>query len=270
MKKHLARNSSFAWLLDGAGIILWVILSIVLSGCAATKSGDLGKPDLKSQYAKTLERVSLRRQSTETASYRLRWKVQEIEPHAEMILRVDYKAPDRFHLTAKGPLDVPIFTAWILDSIYTLVHHREGITESGHLRDLRLEEMPIDARPFAVFWELFAGGPGMALPESYIDGDPHFSKLDRKDFIVSDLNGRSLVLDVGKSRVKRLEWDENDSDGGWEMEVQMGRYKDEYPFWELRSARWVNLDGPGKYQWEVLAQRYNHELPERLFIPPGE
>jgi len=242
----------------------------MLSGCAATRSGDIDGSELKSQYAKTIGRISLRRQSTETASYRLRWRVREIAPHAEMILRVDYKAPNRFHLTAKGPLDVPLFTAWVVDSNFTLVHHREAVTESGHLRDLRLEEMPIDARPFAVFWELFAGGPGLALPDSFVAGDPHFPKTDRKNFIVTDLNGRSLVLDIGKSRVKRLEWDEGDGDGGWEMEVRMGRHKDEYPFWELRSARWVNRDGPGAYQWEVLAQRYNHELPERLFIPPEQ
>jgi hypothetical protein len=250
--------------------ILWLIASLLVSGCGAARSGAGAAPGLKAQYSITRERISLRRASTHTASYRIRWRVREIEPHAEMILRVDYKAPNRFHLAAKGPLDVPLFTAWVVDSIFVLIHHREGITESGHLRDLRLDEMPIDARPFGAFWELFAGGPGIALPDSFIAGDPRFLKTERKDFIVADLDGRSLVVDVGKSRVKELRWKNEDHENDWELEVQMGRFEDEYPFWELRSARWVNLEGPGEYRWEILAQRYNHELPDRLFVPPEE
>ena len=251
-----------------ASLIL-IAATMLLGGCAAIRPGRGVTPDLQTEYQRIKDRIMQRRDSTRTASYRIRWRARKIEPHAEIILRVDYQAPNRYHMAGKGPMDIPVFTAWVVDSQYVLLEHRGGQTQTGHLGDLRLEESPINVRPFAAFWKLFAGGCGVSLPDSFVAHDSAFRRTDRKNFVLGDDEGRTLIMGLQKCRLKRIEWRTNGPEADWDLQVRFGRFADRYPFWELRSARWINREGPGEYEWEVLAQRYNHDLPDRLFIPPG-
>jgi hypothetical protein len=221
------------------------VLALVIGGCAGSRP-DMETADVQSLYQRMRQRMAVREDSTHTASYRVRWRIREIEPHSEIILRVDYKAPGSYHVVGKGPMDVPVFTAWVADSHY------------------------VDIRPLGCFLELFAGGSSVRLPDSYDPADPGFDGTDPKDFRWPDEQGRTIELDLHKSRLKRIEWIKNNDSEHWELSVRFGRYSASYPYWELQSARWENRNGPGKYFWDVLARKYNPDLPERLFVPPGE
>lgn len=231
---------------------------------------DAQKTDRHALYQRMQQRIALREDSTHTASYRVRWRVREIEPHSELILRVDYRAPGRYHVVGKGPMDVPVFTAWVVDSQYVLLAHRENQVERGHLRDLNPEDFTMDVRPLGGFLELFAGGSGIRLPDSYDPEDPGLRSTDPGDFVWADNHGRAIEMDLDKTRLKRIKWTKNGNGERWELAVRFGQFSDKYPYWRLESARWENRNGPGKYFWEILERRYNPSLPERLFIPPGE
>ncbi len=245
------------------------VLALVIGGCAGSRP-HLETADVQSLYQQMRQRMAVREDSTHTASYRVRWRVREIEPHSEIILRVDYKAPGSYHVVGKGPMDVPVFTAWVADSQYVLLAHRENQIDRGHLRELNPEDFTMDIRPLGCFLELFAGGSSVRLPDSYDPADPGFDGTDPKDFRWADEQGRTIELDLYKSRLKRIEWIKNNNREHWELSVRFGSYSASYPYWELQSARWENRNGPGKYFWDVLARKYNPDLPERLFVPPGE
>ncbi|MFC1476076.1 hypothetical protein ACFLQW_03640 [Candidatus Zixiibacteriota bacterium] len=245
------------------------VLSLVIAGCAGSRP-DLATADVQSLYQKMRQRMAVREDSTHTASYRVRWRVREIEPHSEVILRIDYRAPGSYHVVGKGPMDVPIFTAWVTDSQYVLLAHRENQLERGHLRDLNPEDFTMDIRPLGGFLELFAGGSSIRLPESFNSAAPAFDGTDLKKITWADDLGRIVEFDLSKSRLKRIEWNKDNNGEQWELAVRFGRFSASYPYWELESAHWENHNGPGKYFWDVLARRYNPNLPDRLFIPPGE
>lgn len=251
-----------------SAILTCVAALTMLGGCAATRPGADWGVSLQSQYQRLIDRVALRSDSTRTASYRIRWRARQIEPHAEMILRIDYKAPDQFHIAGKGPMDIPAFTAWVTGSDYVLLEHRGGDIRTGRLGDISFDEFLVDARPFGAFLGLFAGGCGVSLPDSFDTYDPGFLKTERKDFVWTDGESHTIFLDLQKGRLKRIEWMNKDPRVRWNLWVRLGRFSDRYPFWELRSARWENKGGPGEYRWEVLAQKYNPDLPDQLFTPP--
>ena len=187
-----------------------------------------------------------------------------------MILRIDYRAPNRFHIAGKGPLDVPVFTAWVVDSQFVLVDHQEGRTRSGRLDEFWAEEVSEDMPSFGTLLALLSGGCGVRLPDSIHVDDLASRDMNPADFAIVDDAGRTLVLDVRKSRLKRILWQDAEKGERVDGEVRFGGFSDGYPFWKLHSGRWVNPHGTGEYRWEVLAQKFNHELPEHLFTPPTE
>jgi len=251
-----------------AAVCAGVVLLAVLGSCAAFRPGAQPKASLQTQYQRLRARLARRADSTHSASYRVRWRARGIEPHAEMILRIDYQAPSRFHIVGKGPMDIPVFTAWVADSAYVLLEHRKGRTTGGYLREFESDEFAVGIRQFGAFLRLFTGGCGISLPDSFDVYNPGFLNTGRKDFVWADGEGRTVHMDLRKGCLKRIEWVGTDPGARWDLQIKTGRFSDDYPFWELRSARWENKDGPGEYRWEILAQKYNPSLPQRLFIPP--
>jgi len=245
-----------------------LILSVFLAGCAGSQ------PKLEADIVQSLQRmqqrIAQRGDSTHTASYRVRWQVREIEPHSDMILRIDYRAPGDFHVVGKGPMDAPVFTAWVADSQYVLLAHSENEITRGHLRTLNPEDFTIDVRPLGGFLELFAGDNGVRLFSAEDPLSPGVARGNRRDFVWIDDLHRRIELDLDRLRLKGIVWEKRDSDESWELNVRFGRFTRDYPYWELLSAGWENHQGSGKYDWEVLARKYNPDLPEQLFIPPGD
>ncbi len=249
----------------------WLLLlpAVLSSGCAASRAGLTLIPGQQADYRRLRERLAQRADSTRSASYRVRWQVREIQPHSDLILRIDYRAPDRFHIVGKGPMDIPVFTAWAADSQFVLLAHREDRYFRGHLDDLALEDFMVDARSFSGFLELFSGGCGVVLPDTL---DPFYSSWDKittRELVFRDRQGRSFTLDWRNARPKKIEWEYRDSLSAWDLNITFGKYSDTYPFWQLKSASWENRNGPGMYRWEILQQKYNPDLPDRLFDPPG-
>ncbi len=252
------------WLLGG-----WIILvvSAGLVGCVSSRP-PLNAQDVAQRYRALRDRIVLRQDSTHTASFRLRWRVREVEPHSDIILRIDYRAPILYHIVGKGPMDVPVFTGWVADSNYALILHREHETIYGHLRDLDPEDFTLDIRPFGGFLRLFAGRISGLLPTALTKEQLLRARQDPGEFVVRDDVGRSIELDLTRQRLESIVW-RNDTPGNrWVFAVEYGSHSDSYPYWRLKEARWENLDGPGRYDWDILAEKYNPELPERLFLPP--
>ncbi len=240
---------------------------MVFIGCASSRP-PLKESALAQRYAVLRQKVLLRQDSTKTASFRLRWRVREVDPHSDLILRIDYRRPASYHVVGKGPMDVPVFTGWVIDSNYVLVLHRERETLRGHLRDLEPEDFTLDIRPFGGFLRLFAGGVSALLPERLSANDLARAKHDPEHFTISDEQGRVMELDLWRSRLKSVTWRDETPGNRWVFRVDYDDFSQAYPFWRLESADWENLSGPGIYEWEVLAEKYNPTVPERLFIPP--
>jgi hypothetical protein len=167
-------------------------------------------------------------------------------------------------------MDVPVFTAWVIDSQYVLLAHREQQRERGHLRDLRPEDFTMDIRPLGGFLGLFSGGTGLQLPVRFAPAAAEFDYQDVEHCSWTDEQGRTVEMDLARSRLTGIRWSRQSDREHWDLIVRFDDFSDHYPFWELASAAWENLDGPGKYLWDVLACRHNPNLPARLFIPPED
>jgi hypothetical protein len=257
----------------GCGIFLCGLLlfscPLLLGGCAGARPASVSS-DLPRLFTDMSRRITERGDSTHTASYRVRWRVREVEPHSDMILRIDYKAPGSYHIVGKGPMDVPVFTAWVADSQYVLLAHRENEIVRGHLRTLNPAEFTLDIRPIGGFLELFAGNSGIQLPDSADFNPAGGLDADLRKYLWVDDLGRHIEMDLDRSRLKEIIWERQEADNDWVLTVRYGRFNSMYPFWDLLSAHWDNRRGPGQYDWEVLAQKYNPDLPERLFLPPDD
>ena len=126
----------------------------------------------------------------------------------------------------------------------------------------------LDAHSFSGFLELFSGGCGVVLPDTLDQFHSSWKKITSSELIFHDWQGRSFTLDSRNARPKKIEWEYRDSLRSWDLDIAFGRYSEKYPFWRLKSARWENRDGAGIYRWEILQQKYNPDLPDRLFDPP--
>ena len=223
---------------------------------------------LADRYAALKERLAFRADSTKTASYRVRWRAQGVEPHAELILHIDYGAPARFHIVGKGPLDVPVFTMWVVDSQFVLLDHEQGRTRRGKLGEFWTDDVSANMPSLDMFLGLLSGGCGIRLPDS-INADGQFVHgTSLSEITLYDGSGQLLVADLQRGCVKRLAW--SDDGGRIEGEVRFGEFTEEYPFWQPRAGYWNEPGSQGVYRWEVLARKFNHELPERVFTPPAE
>jgi len=255
-----------------AGLALFIISvfviavsSVFLSSCAGSRAA----PDvLANRYLEFREKVDQRVDSIHTASYRIRWRIREIQPHSDLILRVDYRAPDQYHVVGKGPMDVPVFTAWLSGNRYVLILHRERNTRRGSIDDLDLEEFLLDTRSFTELLGLLVGGCGVSLPERYDQADPRWEIEGTWTRSWTDDSGRRLQINLKHSRANRFEWEYRDPAATGDFEIRFGRFSRNFPFWEIRSGWWKNKSGPGRYEWDILQQVLNPALADRLFDPP--
>lgn len=229
------------------------------SGCASTHL--LGGEE---EARLVLDRLNERRDSIQSAIYRVRWKAIGTEPHAEFILEIAYRAPDQFRIVATGPFGLPAFTAVVIGDDFTFVNHRDGRFITDDIANLIDYEFPV-AEFFEGPWrDLFAGGWG---------GSHEVDVLSRRESS-NQFSARSADTDW------ELNWDRRrrgpsrlaarvDGDRGTlQADVWFtGHSPKEPPFWKIDRLVLKGMAGKGEHRWNIIKQDYNLSVPDRFFVP---
>jgi hypothetical protein len=232
---------------------------IYLSGCAG---GQALTREAESQAV--TQRLNERRDSIQSAVYRVRWRAVGTEPHAEFILEIAYKFPERFRIVATGPFGLPAFTAVVLGDDFTFVNHRDGKFITDDIANLIEYEFPV-AEFFEGPWrDLFAGGWG---------GSHDVVSLSRRDesnrfFGRSENTDWELQWNRGKRAPKRLSARVVGASGLLKAEVWFDEFTPKKsPFWRLDRLVLEGVGGKGEHRWKLLRQDYNVAIPDRFFNP---
>jgi len=211
-----------------------------------------------------LDRLNERRDSIQSAVYRVRWRAVGTEPHAEFILEIAYKAPGRFRIVATGPFGLPAFTAVVLGDDFTFVNHRDGRFITDDIANLIEYEFPV-AEFFEGPWrDLFAGGWGGSHEVETLfrrEGSTHFS---------ANSNNTEWALDWnrGHKAPSRLSARVDGGAGNLRADVWFGGYSPHKPpFWRLDRLVLRTKEGQGEHRWKIIKQDYNIPVPDRFFSP---
>lgn len=236
-----------------------VSLGIIVGfGCASTQtlSGD-------EEARLILERLSARRDSIQSAVYRVRWRAVGTEPHAEFILEIAYKAPEQFRIVATGPFGLPAFTAVVIGDDFTFVNHRDGRFITDDIANLIEYEFPV-AEFFEGPWrDLFAGGWGGShqVEELRRTGSGTFEGTSENTEWIIDWNR-------GKAAPERVGARATSNDVDLVADVWFGRFnKNKPPFWQLDRLVLKGVDEKGEHRWKLIKQDYNIPIPDRFFEP---
>jgi hypothetical protein len=240
-------------------VISVLVILILGSGCASTH---LLSPD--DEGRRVLARLNERRDSIQTALYRVRWRAVGTEPHAEFILEIAYRAPNEFRIVATGPFGLPAFTAVVLGDDFTFVNHHDGkfITDDmAHLIDY---DFPV-AEFFEGPWrDLFAGGWGGSR---IVDALQRKGKSSEFTATTSD-TGWKLRWNRGANAPDKVSATVNRDKGRIRADVWFDQAnRNRPPFWEIDRLILKGVKGQGEHFWTILSQQYNAEIPERFFVP---
>lgn len=240
-------------------VILTTLAMLYASGCASTQQYD-GEEEAQL----VLDRLDERRDSIQSAVYRVRWKAVGTEPHAEFILEIAYRAPEQFRIVATGPFGLPAFTAVVIGDNFTFVNHRDGRFITDDIANLIDYEFPV-AEFFEGPWrDLFAGGWG---------GSQGVERLARREGS-SEFTARSAdtdwVLDWNRGRrgPSRLAASVNGDGGTLKADVWFnGHSPKKVPFWKIDRLVLRGMGSKGEHRWSIIKQDYNLPVPDRLFVP---
>ena len=239
--------------------LMVVLCTLTVMGCAAASR--LGGEE---ESRIVLARLSERRDSIQSALYRVRWRAVGTEPHAEFILEIAYKAPEQFRIVATGPFGLPAFTAVVLGDDFTFVNHRDGRFITDDVANLIDYEFPV-AEFFEGPWrDLFAGGWGGSrevLSLKRMEGSSRFvSHADDTDW--------DIEWNRGKRAPSRLTARVDGESGALEADVWFDNFRpDDPPYWQLDRLVLKGVVGKGEHRWKIMKQDYNIDVPERFFYP---
>ena len=230
--------------------------AVLAVACAGTSQLDGGRDP-----GRVLADLKARAGMVESAAYRVRWRASGTEPHGEFLVDIAYKSPDRFHLSAIGPFDIPAFTAVVVGDSFWFVDHRAGRLVVDQVANLPSYDVPM-ARFFSTSWrDIFAGGwgGGGTVPELVPGGNGHE--------YVGDTPFATWILNWDEShQVPRFARAVDPDDHRRVLaEVWFDRDGRQFPFWRLKALRVRGETQGGEHRWDILRQKYNTPLPDRLF-----
>lgn len=244
------------------GRLVFGLVLACLSGCAASQALTSDE-----ESRSVLDRLTERRNSIQSAIYRVRWRAVGTEPHAEFIIEIAYKAPEQFRIVATGPFGLPAFTAVVLGDDFTFVNHRDGRFITDDIANLIDYEFPV-AEFFEGPWrDLFAGGWG---------GSHEVQELRRKDgtsrFLAQSQDTDWLIdWNRGRKAPSRLSAFVNGESGKLEADIWFDGYNpDKPPFWKIDRLVLKGMEAKGEHRWKVIKQEYNITVPDRFFVPLKE
>lgn len=239
--------------------VMATLAGACVSGCSSTQSLD-GVDEARL----VLDRLNERRDSIQSAIYRVRWKAVGTEPHSEFILEIAYKAPEQFRIVATGPFGLPAFTAVVIGDDFTFINHRDGRFITDDIAHLIEYEFPV-AEFFEGPWrDLFAGGWGGSHDVEALvhrEGSNQFSaRSSDTDWDVNWNRGK-----LGPSKLTaRVEG----TDGDLTAEVWFNGYSPKkVPFWKIDRLVLKGMEGKGEHRWGIIKQDYNQSVPDRFFLP---
>lgn len=238
---------------------LVALFSLCLSSCTATHT--LTGED-ESQLV--LDRLSERRDSIQSAIYRVRWRAVGTEPHAEFILEIAYKAPEQFRIVATGPFGLPAFTAVVLGDDFTFVNHHDGKFITDDIANLIDYEFPV-AEFFEGPWrDLFAGGWGGSHDVQSLRRDKESNRFAAQG---RETNW-SITWNRGKRAPAKLTATAQSESGALEADVWFDGFSpDRTPFWKIDRLVLSGMASKGEHRWKIIRQDYNIDVPERFFVP---
>ena len=238
-------------------------LVVIAAACATGCAGSHVLTGEAESHA-VIERLNERRDSIQSAVYRVRWRAIGTEPHAEFILEIAYKAPEQYRIVATGPFGLPAFTAVVIGDDFTFVNHHDGKFITDDIANLIEYDFPV-AEFFEGPWrDLFAGGWG---------GSHEIKTLERRDqsnnfFARSESTEWSINWNRGKRAPARLSARAHGGSGILEADVWFDQFTpEESPFWELDRLVLEGVDGKGEHRWKIMRQSYNVPVPDRFFEP---
>jgi hypothetical protein len=237
---------------------------VLLIGLAAL--GCAGGPLLSGddEAARVLDRLRERRDAIQTATYRVRWRSVGVEPHAEFILEIAYRAPEQYRIVATGPFGLPAFTAVVIGDDFTFVNHRDGRFITDELANLIDYEFPV-AEFFEGPWrDLFGGGWGGSHE---VD---HLTRVGESDRFTAQSEGTDWTIkwNRGKNGPASVAARAENDDGVLVADVWFDDFhRDRPPFWKLDRLVLRGVADGGEHRWKLLKQDYNIPIPERFFTP---
>jgi hypothetical protein len=239
--------------------ILTMLVTLCASGCASTQLLD-GEDEAQV----VLDRLNERRDSIQSAVYRVRWKAVGTEPHAEFILEIAYRAPEQFRLVATGPFGLPAFTAVVIGDDFTFVNHRDGRFITDDIANLIDYEFPV-AEFFEGPWrDLFAGGWGGSHEVETLtrrDGSNQFSAR-------SEDTEWNLTWNRGRQGPARLTALVDSDESTLQADVWFNDHNPKKPpFWRIDRLVLKGMAGKGEHRWNLIKQEYNIPVPDRFFLP---
>ena len=239
-----------------------VIAAASIAGCAAghALTGE-------EEAGVVLSRLIERRDSIQSAIYRVRWRAVGTEPHAEFILEIAYKAPEQYRIVATGPFGLPAFTAVVLGDDFTFVNHRDGRFMTDDIANLIDYEFPV-AEFFEGPWrDLFAGGWGGSHEVQILNRKEGSNRFTAR----SEDTDWSIEWNRGRQAPSRLSAQIDGETGRLQADVWFDGYSpDRPPFWQIDRLVLQGLEGKGEHRWKIIKQDYNILVPGRFFVPLKE
>jgi hypothetical protein len=228
-------------------------------GCAGASK--LGGED---ESRVVLARLAERRDSIQSAIYRVRWRAVGTEPHAEFILEIAYKAPEQFRIVATGPFGMPAFTSVVLGDDFTFVNHRDGRFITDDIANLIDYEFPV-AEFFEGPWrDLFAGGWGGSHEVDALTRKENSNRFSAR----SEETDWVLEWNRKKRAPSRLTALVDREDGRLKADVWFGDFSPKAPpFWRIDRLVLSGMASKGEHRWKIVKQEYNVDVPDRFFVP---
>lgn len=238
--------------------------AILLAGCTRPPW-----PTTADDATRVVARLNDRKEAITSATYRVRWRARGTEPHGEFVLDIAYKAPARFRVSASGPLGIPAFTAVVIGEEFWFVDHPNQRLTTDSVQNFGDYELPL-AEFFTGLWrDLFSGGWGGESCARRLHPSPRRGWYEgggedcRIAVRWNEKNGTPSACEV-----------RNRSDGSeTTARIDYRRTGPVPPGWELTRLRLEGFPGGGAHTWILLSQKYNPDIPDRLFLPldhPGE
>ncbi|MEW5875362.1 MAG: hypothetical protein AB1752_09295 [Candidatus Zixiibacteriota bacterium] len=242
----------------------WVVLFALTASLSASCTRPPW-PSTTTDGRRILDRLEERHRSFTTATYRVRWRAKGTDPHGEFVLDIAYKSPGLFRVSASGPLGLPAFTAVVRGDQFWFVDHPNKQLTVDSVQNLGDYELPL-AEFFTGLWrDLFSGGWGGG------EGAARLSPTIRRGWYES-ADGPNRVM---------LRWDEKHARPKEIVAQRLGETEittaeilcrgvgSLAPWWELERLQLEGFPGGGTHTWILMSQKYNPEIPDRLFEPLG-